>query len=240
MRSWAISQAVAIVLLLIFTAALPVNADEIPFQRFAGQAAADASANLQAAWDDFVMSPSDARRLGASITAALNDGTGIRAVTFVLILVIIGAGLEWLYWTFAVAPLRAITTTTATTPRQAVVPALRRLALLGFGLLLFTSSTLGAAIILPWPPNVEAMVIAATVLVVTVRTAWIITDVIVSPHHPSLRLTAIQDDDSGFVVAGVVWLTILATSAILFPQLLATIGSAPQLAGQSVSSSAVS
>jgi moderate conductance mechanosensitive channel len=109
-----------------------------------------------------------------------------------LILVIAGAGLEWLYWTFAAAPLRAIIGTSAATPREAVVLALRRLGLLGFGLVLFTGSTVGAALTLPWPANVDTVVITATALVVAVRSGWIIAEVVVSPHHPALRLAPIQ------------------------------------------------
>jgi moderate conductance mechanosensitive channel len=230
-KSWRVILASAISLLLACTAAVPARADQLAFQRVTGQLIADANANLQALRDDFALAPSEAERLGAGIAAALSDGTAVRAVTFSLILVIIGAGLEWLYWTFAAAPLRAIVSTIAATPREAVVLALRRLGLLGFGLLLFTSSTLGAAMTLPWPPNVDVIVIAATALVVAVRAGWIIADVIVSPHHPSLRLTAIQNHQSGFVVAGVAWLAALAASAILLPELLATIGSALHLAG---------
>jgi moderate conductance mechanosensitive channel len=220
-----------VVLLLAVADSSPARAEDLVFQRFAGQAAADVSANLRDVWADFVASPSQARHLGATILAALNDGTGVRAVTFVLILVIIGAGLEWLYWTFAAASLRAVVTTTATTPGQAIGLAFRRLLLLGFGLLIFTVATLGASIALPWPANVDTMVIAATVLVVAVRGAWLLADVIVAPHHPSLRLAAIEDYHSEFIVAGVAWLTFLVAFAILFPQLLTTIGSAPHLAG---------
>jgi hypothetical protein len=113
---------------------------------------------------------------------------------------VIAAGLEWLYWTFAAAPLRAIISTSAVTLREAAVLALRRLGLLGFGLVLFTASTIGAALILTWPGNVEVIVIAATTLVVAVRSAWIIADVVVSPHHASLRLAPVQQYKSGLVV----------------------------------------
>jgi small-conductance mechanosensitive channel len=229
-RSGLVSLAVAIALFFASTQAPPATADEVGFHSFTIRLAADVSANLNARRDDFVMAPSEAQRLGATIAAVLNNGTGVQAVTFVLILVIVGAGLEWLYWTFAAAPLRAVIATTAATPRQAAILALQRLALLGFGLVLFTSSTLAAAMILPWPPNVDMIVIAATAFVVAIRSAWIIADVIVSPHHPSLRLAAIEDCHSSFVVAGAAWLTTLGVSAILVPQLLATIGSAPHLA----------
>jgi small-conductance mechanosensitive channel len=213
------------------TASAAAKADEAAFQRLASLASADVSANLQALRDDFAMAPAEAERFGAAIAAALGDGTAVRAVTFALILVIVGAGLEWLYWTFAAAPLRAVVSTTATTPRQAVGLALRRLAYVGFGVMLFTASTVGAALILPWPSNVDAIVIAATALVVAVRSAWIIADVVVSPHHPSLRLAAIQQYKSGPVVGGVAWLTMLAATAVLLPQVLTTVGSVPHLAG---------
>jgi moderate conductance mechanosensitive channel len=230
MRSRLTLLAGVIVLFFTWTAASPARADELIFRTLAGLTPADVSANLQALRDDFAQAPLDARRLGAAIAAALGDGTAVRAVTFVLILVIAGAGLEWLYWTFAAAPLRAIIATSAATPREAAVLALRRLGLLGFGLVLFTASVMGAVLILPWPANVDAIVIAATVLVVAVRSAWIIADVVVSPHHPSLRLAPIQQYKSGLVVGCVAWLSLLAAMAILFPQLLTTVALAPHLA----------
>jgi small-conductance mechanosensitive channel len=221
-----------VILLLFAGAALsPASADQPAFQQLVGLASVDVSANLKALRDDFAQAPSEAQRLGAALAAALSDGTAVRAVTFGLILVIAGAGLEWLYWTFAAAPLRAIISTSAVTPREAAVLALRRLGLLGFGLVLFTASTIGAALILTWPGNVEAIVIAATTLVVAVRSAWIIADVVVSPHHPSLRLAPIQQYKSGLVVGGVAWLSILAATAILLPRLLTTVASASHLAG---------
>jgi moderate conductance mechanosensitive channel len=219
-----------IVLLFAGTASSPASADELAFQRLSELASVDVDANLQALQDDFVQAPSEAQRLGAAIAAALSDGTAVRAVTFVLILVV-GAGLEWLYWTFAAAPLRAITSTAAATPREAAVLASRRLGLLGFGLVLFTASTTGTALILTWPANVDVMVIAATALVVAVRCAWIMADVVVSPHHPALRLAPIQQYKSRYVVGGVAWLSILAATAILLSQLLTTVASAPHLAG---------
>jgi MFS family permease len=108
---------------------------------------------------------------------------------------------------------------------------LRRLGLLGFGLVLFTASTMGAALLLPWPANVEAMVIAATALVVALGSACIVADVVISPHHPSLRLAPIEQYKSGLVVGGVAWLSILAATAILLSQLLTAVASAPHLAG---------
>jgi moderate conductance mechanosensitive channel len=223
--------AVAIVLLSTALSATPAKAAALAVQGLAARVAADAGANLRAVRDDFTRAPAEARRLGAALVAALNDGTAVRATTFAFILVIVGVGLEWLYWTFAVAPLRAIVSTAAATPRQAAALALRRVALQGFGLLLFGAATLAAAMTLPWPAQVEVIVIAATALLVVVRAAWIIAEVVVSPHHPSLRLAAIEAYRAGLVVGGVAWLTILGATAVLLPPVLTTVGGAPRLAG---------
>jgi len=230
-KSWLVSLAEAVLLLFADIALSAADADELGSERLTGLASANVGANLQALRDDFALATSEAKRLAADVVVALNDGTAVRSVTFALILVVVGAGLEWLYWTFAAAPLRAVINRTATTPRHAVGLALRRLGYLGFGVMLFTASIVGAALILPWPPNVDALVITTTALVVAVRSTWIIADVVVSPYHPSLRLVAIQSYRSTFVVSGVAWLTVLAATALLVPQLLTTVGSAPHLAG---------
>jgi small-conductance mechanosensitive channel len=230
-RPLCLLSALAIVALLIGAPASPARAGEAALQNLVGQTVAEARANLRAVHDDFAMAPAEAARLGAALAATLDDGTAIRSVTFALIIVIVGAGLEWLYWSFAGAPLRGIIAAKVATPRLAVILALRRLALLGFGLLLFALSILSTALVLPWPANVDTIVIASTIWVVTIRGASIGAEVVVSPHHPSLRLAPIDTRRSGFVVAGVTWLTMLAASEFLLPQLLLTLGSVPHLAG---------
>jgi moderate conductance mechanosensitive channel len=229
-KSWLVALTGAVALLCAAAILSPARADPIGLQKFTGLAAADVSANLKSVWDDFARAPAEAQRLRSAISDALSDGTAVRAVTFALILVIDGTGLEWLYWTFAAAPLRAIIATTASTPREAVVLAARRLVLLGFGLALFTASTAGTALILPWPANVDAMAIAATLWVVAVRSAGLIAEVVVSPHHPSLRLAPLQQYKSESVVGGIAWLALWAAAAVLVPQLLTRVGSAPHLA----------
>ena len=116
MRSRSLAGAIA--LFFAGPASSPASAGELAFERLAELVSVDVSANLQALQDDFAQAPAEARKLGAAIAAALSDGTAVRAVTFVLILVIAGAGLEWLYWTFAAAPLRGIVSASAATPRE--------------------------------------------------------------------------------------------------------------------------
>jgi moderate conductance mechanosensitive channel len=223
--------ALAVVAMLSAVAASPTQAAEPGLRGLAVELAADARANFRTVRDDFALSGSDAERLRTAFATALADGTAVRATTFALILVVVGCGLEWLYWTFAAPPLRAVVGTPAATPRQAAGLALRRAGWQGFGLLLFTASTLAAALALPWPADVDAIVIATTALVVAVRGAWILAEIVVSPDHPSLRLAAIEAYCSGLLVAGVAWLALLTAAAVLLPRLLLTAGGVPHLAG---------
>jgi small-conductance mechanosensitive channel len=223
------SIAAAAALVLLFAA--PAQAEEPALHGLAVRLAADVRANLRAVRDDFALSGPETERLRAAVAASLDDGTAVRATTFVLILVIAGCGFEWLYWTFAAPALRAVVGAPAATPRRAAALALRRLGLHGFGLLLFAASTWAAALALPWPTDVDGIVLAATTLVVAVRGAWILAEIVVSPHHPSLRLAAIEAQRSGLIVVGVAWLALLASASALLPRLLLSIGGTPHLAG---------
>jgi hypothetical protein len=60
------------------TASWAARADEPAFQRLAGLASADVTANLQALRDDFALAPSEAERFGAAIAAALSWSEGPR------------------------------------------------------------------------------------------------------------------------------------------------------------------
>ena len=90
--------------------------------------------------------------------------SGVRAFTYLLILLLVGSGVEWLYWTYAFAPFRAIQSPPVSSPRQALRLGLRRLAFLGSGLVLFTVATIGASAAFSWPPGVQEMVVAATLM----------------------------------------------------------------------------
>jgi moderate conductance mechanosensitive channel len=221
-RSWCLALAATIALLFAATAA-SARAAEPALHGLAVRLAADVRANLRAVRNDFALSGSEAERLDAAFTASLDDGTAVRATTFVLILVIVGCGLEWLYWTFAAPLLRAVVGAPAATPRRAAALALRRLGLQGSGLLLFAASTWAAALFLPWPAHVDAIVLAATTLVVAIRSAWILVEIVVSPHRPSLRLAAIETYRSSLIVGVVVWLALLGAAAALVPRLLLSI-----------------
>ena len=104
-----------------------------------------AKSRVAALGSDLAQAPDEAHGVLANLSSALMSGEGVRAVTYLLILMLVGCGAEWLYWSYAWAPLRAIESMPVTSPRQALRLGLRRLVLLGSGLVLFTLAIIAAS-----------------------------------------------------------------------------------------------
>ena len=111
---------------------------------------------------DLAQAPQEWQAWVDAMAVSLMSGTGVRAVTYSLILLLIGGSVEWLYWTYAYGPLRALQATVARSPREALRLGLRRLLLLCCGVLLFTGATIAASAGLAWPEGVHEAVVAVT------------------------------------------------------------------------------
>jgi len=107
-----------------------------------------------------------------SLSLSLMSGTGVRAITFTLILLLIGGSAEWLYWTYAYSPLRALPAAVIRSAREALGLGLRRLALLIGGVLFFTGATIASSAELSWPDGMHETVVSVTVWLMMVRLAW--------------------------------------------------------------------
>ncbi|CAM9704156.1 unnamed protein product, partial [Phaeothamnion confervicola] len=142
-----------------------------------------------------------------------------------------GCGLEWRYWTYARAPLRALESLRIDSPRHALRLGLRRLVLLGSGLVLFTLATLAASAAFAWPKGVQEAVVAAVLSVLVLRFAWIVARVLLAPGRDQLRLLPVEARDVRWLVA--VWLGVaaLAAAGSLMPAVLEHVAGAPRTAG---------
>jgi len=67
-----------------------------------------AKARVSALGGDLAQAPEELHGVMTTLSSALLSGSGVRAVTYLLILMLVGCGAEWLYWTYAWAPLRAV------------------------------------------------------------------------------------------------------------------------------------
>ncbi|MFM9983117.1 MAG: mechanosensitive ion channel family protein, partial [Burkholderiales bacterium] len=150
---------------------------------------------------DLAQAPAELHATLAAASGALYTGAGVRTATYLMILLIVGAGVEWLYWTYAHGPLRVLESTPVSSPRHALRLALRRLALLGTGLVLFTFATLAASAAFVWPRGMHEAVVALTLFVLVVRLAWIGVSIVLAPGRAAWRLVPVAQEKAGWLAA---------------------------------------
>ncbi|WP_448950293.1 mechanosensitive ion channel family protein [Labrys neptuniae] len=180
--------------------------------------------------NNLALAPGEMVRLASDVSTAMPTDNGIITLTYGLILVIVGAGAEWLYWTYAAPAVAAIEASAAATRREGFRFAMRRLGLRAFGLLLFVVAIVGAAAYFDWPAGFDGFVIATILLIVFVRAAWLMAEVIAAPGHPDLRLGDIEPAKARRFVAGFVGMAFLLAVSHLLPTLLEYIAGAPHAA----------
>jgi moderate conductance mechanosensitive channel len=192
---------------------------------------ASARSHIASLVTDFAQAPEELLGLRSAVSTELMSGAGVRALTYGLILALIGCGVEWLYWSYAWAPLRAVESTQVASRRHALRLGLRRLALLGSGLLLFTFAVITASAAFTWPRGVQEAVIAATLFVVVLRSAWLAVSVLLAPGLAKLRLVPVEARNVGRLAATLLVVAGLAAFGTLAPALLDRMGEAPHTAG---------
>jgi small-conductance mechanosensitive channel len=181
---------------------------------------ATAKARFVALGADLAQAPTEAQRAYESVHAALMTGMGVRAATYIAILLFVGVGVEWLYWMYAYSPLRAAMAMPVQAPAAALRVGLRRLFLSLAGLLLFTAAAIGVSAAFAWPPHVHELIIAATLLLLVLRLSWIGVSVIVAPSRPRLRLVPVAQPQARWLAAAVLAaLALLALGRFLPPVL---------------------
>ena len=194
---------------------------------FSMSALAQAKARIEVLGGDLAQAPDELRKLNDQTRKALMSGTGVRGFTYLLILLLIGGSVEWLFWTYAYAPYRVIQSISVASPRQALRLGLRRLVFLGSGLLLFTVAAIGASAAFTWPPGVQQLVVAATLLLLVLRLAWIAVHLVLAPGHAKLKLVPVEPRKTRWLAAAAMTVVLLVALGRFVPELLERIAGAP-------------
>jgi small-conductance mechanosensitive channel len=217
--------------LLSLACAAPAAAQNQSMAGWSAGALATAKARIEALGTDLAQAPAQTAKAIASTRAALMSGPGVRGFTYLMILVFTGVAVEWLYWTYAYSPLRAVRATRPASPLEALRLGLRRLFLAGAGLLLFAAATIGASAALAWPPGVHEMVIAATLLLLALRLSWIVVGVVLAPGRPDLRLVPVEPGHARWLAATLVAALALLALGHFLPAIIAQAAGAGHSAG---------
>ena len=118
--------------------------------------------------------PAEAQRLQSEATQRWRSGDILRAAIYCLVLLMIGADAEWLYWCYAGKGWRAIAE--AAVGRETLPPAraatlgLRRAALSAVGATIFICGVLVPLSLFSWPTEVQASVVGV-ILAITLALA---------------------------------------------------------------------
>jgi small-conductance mechanosensitive channel len=180
---------------------------------------------------DLTQGPTQLANVISGAQAALMTGMGVRAFTYVVILLLVGIGVEWLYWSYAYASMRAAQAAPISSPRQALRPGLRRFFLRLWGLLLFALAAIGASAAFAWPRGVQELVIAATLFVLVLRFAWAVAALVLAPGQPRLRLVPVANGHAGALAAIAMAVVFLFAVARFVPELIERLTGAAAAAG---------
>jgi len=178
-----------------------------------------------------VQGPAELANVIGTTNAAMMTGMGVRAFTYVVVLLLVGIGIEWLYWSYAYAASRAAQAAPTASPRQALRPALRRFFLRLCGLFLFAVAAIGASAAFSWPRGVQELVIAATLFLVVLRFAWIVVALLLAPGQPRLRLVPVANGRAGWLAALTMAVVFLFSLGRFVPELIERLAGASHAAG---------
>jgi small-conductance mechanosensitive channel len=181
---------------------------------------ATAKQRLEALATDLALAPEEARRAADAAHATLMSGAGVRSATYLVLLLFIGIAVEWLYWTYAYSPLRAVQSAPAQSPLQALRLGLRLLLLRGSGLLLFTAAALGASAAFTWPPHVHQLVVFATMLLLVLRLSWIGVSIVIAPGRPQRKLVPVAPRAARWLAAALLAAIFLLACGSFLPPMV--------------------
>ena len=118
----------------------------------------------------------------------LSHAQKVRSLTYILIFLLIGAGLEWLYRQTLRYPLLRIEQAPKDAPMQKLIGSSARAAIIFAGLGIFAIGSIGAFNAFEWHPLVETLVLDLLICILMFRIITTLSLFLQAPRAPELRL----------------------------------------------------
>ncbi|MCJ8308574.1 MAG: mechanosensitive ion channel family protein [Rhizobiaceae bacterium] len=144
---------------------------------------------LQGAWRHLPDAP---ELLAAEWRESIAPGGTVRSLTYVLIFLFIGGGLEWLYRQYTNSRLLRLQLTHPVSLSGRVRAALSRALLIFGGLAVFTLGSIGGFLSFDWDPFVEELVLILLLLVLALRAIATLSMFFLAPRVRELRLAPFE------------------------------------------------
>ena len=140
----------------------------------------------------------------------VTDDQRVQSLTFVLIFLFLGAGLEWLFRQYSDPIRRRLEVTQFETPTKRIIAAVTRAGLALTGLLAFAVGSIGAFAAFDWPPILYALILNLLMAIVVIRVVGMTLLLFFAPFVPRLRLVPVSTG-----MARLISRTALAFAAVL-------------------------
>jgi len=126
--------------------------------------------------------------------AQMSAGQSLRTITYVVIFLVVGSGLEWLYRQYTQSLLLRLELRHARSLRQRTQAAALRALIVFAGILIFSVGTVGTFLSFDWPPFVESVVLTLLTAVIAIRAAATVSLFFLAPRVAELRLVPLSND----------------------------------------------
>jgi small-conductance mechanosensitive channel len=186
-------------------------------------------AGVASALADLRGAPIEAQRLWSEAGAALQSEPGLRVFAYLLVVLVVAAGLEWLFWTYAAPGYRWLL---AGEPRKRIDAwriAVRRAGTDISAILLSTIAALAVSAMFALPGAVQDVLIAVVVVVAAARVAGAMAGALVSPAAPRQRLIRMPTREATWTVPAVTMVAGVIVAGMAIPEAIGA--DAPRLAG---------
>lgn len=154
--------------------------------------------------------------IGSNWRVQLPPTVQVRSLSFVLIFLFIGFGLEWLVRQYTNPTRRRLEVAQYTSARDRLLAALFRAGLAFLGLTVFTLGSVGAFSAFEWPPLLNTVILDLLLVIVATRATGSILLLFLAPWAEQLRLVPV-----GSQVALSLWRIILAIVAVMLVSIAA-------------------
>ena len=177
-------------------------------------------AELAAAWSNFPLVP---RVLAEAWCSQLSPGDALRSLTYVIIFLFMGGGLEWLFWQYFHPTLVRIEHTVPRTLMRRLSAAWARLFLQALAITIFSIGSVGAFLAFAWPGFLERVVVNLLIGVIAVRALAALSRFLLAPRSPALRLVPLDDRLAPKVHGWIVLVAIVFVASLLMSDTLAAL-----------------
>lgn len=122
----------------------------------------------------------------------ISGGETLRSLTFTIIFLFIGAGLEWLFWQYFTPLMLRVEFDKHSQLGPRMRSATLRAVLIGSGLMVFGLGSIGAFLLFDWPQLVQRIVLNFLIAVIVYRGILAAAKFVLAPRVPGLRFVPLS------------------------------------------------